>query len=311
MKPIKNIAVIDIGSNTLRMLIGNIKADKINKIYTDRVVTRLGKNLTENGVILEKAIKTSIIALKNFKKLFEKFNVSCVIAVGTSALREAKNSVYFCEKVKEFTGVHVHIISGKEEAYYTLRGVMDEELKKEDSVFILDIGGGSTEWIYCENSRFNTGSLPIGALKIKERFLNKDPYSEECIQEAKKFVKEQIRKALPETKIQKIIATGGTASSLAMIHFELSEYQPEKIHMSEIEKTKLKQILEKLLSTSLQEREKIKGMPPDRADIICAGLIILKEFADYLRAEKIIVSENGLLEGIMKNYRDFCYNNKL
>ncbi|GAB5046323.1 Ppx/GppA phosphatase family protein [Thermodesulfovibrio sp. TK110] len=311
MKPTENIAVIDIGSNTLRLLIGNIKANKINKIYTDRVVTQLGKNLIKKGVITEKAINSSIITLKNFKKISEKFNVSCIIAVGTSALREAKNSLYFCKTVKQSTGIYIHIISGKEEAYYTLHGVMDEELKEENSVFIIDIGGGSTEWIHSSRNNFKIGSMPIGALKIKERFLNKEPYSEEEISNAKKFIKEEIRKSLPQVKIDRFITTGGTASTLGMINFELSEYIPEKIHMAEIGVAETKQILKKLLSISLKERKKIKGMPSDRADIICAGLLILEEVADYLNAEKLNISENGIMEGIMKNYKNFCYNNTL
>ncbi|WP_353684778.1 hypothetical protein V4D30_03025 [Thermodesulfovibrio sp. 3907-1M] len=311
MKHTENIAVIDIGSNTLRILIGNIKANKINKLYTDRVVTRLGKNLIENGVISEKAIDSSIIVLKKFKKLFEKFNVSCIIAVGTSVLREAKNSVYFCEKVKESTGLHVHIISGEEEAYYTLHGVIDEELKEEDSVFITDVGGGSTEWIHYSRKNFKMGSMPIGALKIKERFLNTVSYSEEEIYSAKNFIKEEIKTSLPQVKINKFIATGGTASTLGMINLGLLKYLPEKIHMSEIHVIEVKQILKKLLSISLEERKKIKGMPSNRADIICPGLLILKEIADYLNVEKLTISENGIMEGIMKNYKKFCYNSKL
>lgn len=311
MKHTENIAVIDIGSNTLRLLIGNIKANKINKLYTDRVVTQLGRNLIENRVITEKAIDSSIKALKNFKKISEKFDVSCIIAVGTSALREAKNSVYFCKKVRESTGINVHIISGQEEAYYTLHGVMDEEFKEEDSVFIIDVGGGSTEWIHFRKKFFKMGSMPIGVLKIKERYLNIEPYSEEEISNAKNFIKEEVKNSFPQVKINRFIATGGTASTLAMINFGLSEYIPEKIHMSEIDVLKVKQILKKLLSISLEERKKINGMPSDRADIICPGLLILEEIADYLNIEKLTISENGILEGIMKNYKRFCYNSRL
>lgn len=309
MKPTENIAVIDIGSNTLRILIGQIQENRIKKLYSDRVVTRLGKNLIKTGFLDSEAIKTSIDTLKKFKKVSEKFNVSCIIAVGTSALREAKNSEYFCELVKPL-GFNVEIISAKEEAYYTLLGVIDEELENEDSIFIVDIGGGSTEWIYYENQNIKMDSIPIGALKIKELFLNNEPYLKDEIFKAKEFIKKSI-KSIPNFKLGRFIATGGTASTLAMVYLGISNYSPEKTHMIGISANEFKRLLEKMLSVSLKERKKIKGIPSDRADIICSGLLILESFMEHLNIDKVLVSENGILEGIMKNYKKFCYNSSL
>lgn len=311
MKHIENIAVIDIGSNTLRLLIGNLKENKINKLYSDRVVTRLGKNIIKSGLLSAESSKKSINTLKKFKKISEKFNVSCIIAIGTSALREAKNSKDFSETIKKLMGINIHIISGKEEAYYTLCGVMDEKFNKEDSIFLLDIGGGSTEWVYWKKQSVNSGSLLLGALKIKEKFLNIDPYSHESISKAEEFIKKEIEKSLPKIKSDKFIAIGGTASTLGMINMELSNYCPEKTHMSEIDTDKIKEILKKLLSISLEERKKIKGIPSNRADIICSGLLILRQIIEYLNIDKVIISENGILEGIMKKYKNFCYNDLL
>lgn len=311
MKHTENIAVIDIGSNSLRLLIGNLEKNKINKLYSDRTVTRLGKNIVKDGLISAESAEVSINTLKKFKKISEKYNVSCIIAIGTSALREAKNSKHFCETIKNIIGIDIHIISGKQEAYYTLCGVMNENFDKEDSIFILDIGGGSTEWVYWKEQSYDSGSLLLGALKIKEKFLNTDPYYPEFIFKAEEFIKKEIEKFLPQVKIDKLIATGGTASTLAMINMELSEYCPEKTHMSEINMDKIKQILEKLLSISLEDRKKIKGILADRADTICSGLLILEKIAEYLKIEKVIISENGILEGIMKKYKDFCYNDSI
>lgn len=310
MKHTENIAVIDVGSNTLRLLVGNIEGDKIKKLYSARNVTRLGKNLTER-VIDSESIEKSINTLKEFKDIAEKFKVSCIIAVGTSALRETENAKFFCDLIEKTTKIKIKIISGQQEAYYTLCGVMNKELEKEPFIFIIDIGGGSTEWIYLNNDRIKMGSISTGALKINETFFKEDPPSRESVCEAKKFVKEEFKKSLPKLKIDKIITTGGTASTLAMINLGLSDYCPEKTHMSVIHVTKIKQILKKLLSISLKDREKIKGIPTDRADIICAGLLILETIAEYLNAENVIISENGILEGVMKNYKKFCYNNSL
>ncbi|MDW7999250.1 MAG: hypothetical protein RMI30_07410 [Thermodesulfovibrio sp.] len=311
MKPTENIAVIDVGSNTLRLLIGNLEENKINRHYSARVVTRLGKNIVKNGFLSDEAIKKSINTLKKFKKLSEKFKVSRIIAVGTSALREAKNSRYFCEKIKDITGINIHIISGQKEAYYTLCGVMEQHFTKKDSVFIVDIGGGSTEWIYWNRQQFKFGSLNLGALKIREKYLNIEPYSNESVIEAEKFIEKEIREITPKKKIDKFIAIGGTASTLAMISLKISKYSPEKTHMTEISTNSIKAILQKLISISLEERKKIKGLPFDRADIICCGLLILEKILEHLRVEKVKISENGLLEGVMKKNKDFCYNGLL
>lgn len=311
MKHTENIAVIDIGSNTLRLLVGEIGGNKFKKLYSARSVTRLGKNLIEKRIIDFESIEKSINTLKEFKNIAEKFRVLCIIAVGTSALREAENAKYFCDLVEKITKIKIRVITAEEEAYYTLCGVMNEKLQIESSIFITDVGGGSTECIYLNNSRININFIPAGAIKINEIFLKEDPPSLESVSEAKKFVVEELEKIFPKLKIDKVVTTGGTASTLAMVNLGLSEYCPEKTHMSMIRVTKIKQILEKLLSVSLKKRKRIKGIPSDRADIICAGLLILETIAEYLNAENVIISENGILEGVMKNYKKFCYNNSL
>ncbi|MCS7163575.1 MAG: hypothetical protein NZ845_01045 [Thermodesulfovibrio sp.] len=311
MKHTENIAVIDVGSNTLRLLIGNVDKNQVIKIYSERVVTRLGRNLDKNGFFDSESLKKSINTLRKFKKISEKFNVSSIIAVGTSALRESKNSKEFCEIVRKTTGINIHVISGQQEAYYTLCGVMDEKFSSKDSIFIVDIGGGSTEWIYGIKGKFSMGSLSLGALKLKENFLFIEPYSQEAIYEAKKFIENEIIKAIPKVKVDEFIAIGGTASTLAMINMNLSKYCPEKTHMSKISLNKLKEILKKLISISLEDIKKIKGIPYDRADIICSGLLILEKIVDYLNIKEITISENGILEGIMKKSKDFCYNGLL
>lgn len=307
MKHTKNIAVIDIGSNTLRLLIGNFKKNKLNKIYTDRVITRLGQNLTKNFILSEESIKNSIDALIKFKKDLEKYDVFCIIAFGTSALREAKNSKDFCEQVEKLTGIKIRIFTEKEEAYYTFLGVTGKENK---NIFILDIGGGSTEWIY-HNDELIMDSIPIGVLKIKELFLNEDPLSEEKLRNTKEFIVKELKKRIPSLKIKKIIATGGTASTLAMIYCGINYYCPEKTHNIEISLDKLKSILKELSRIPISERKKIVGLPSDRADIICSGLVILETFLDYLNADILVISETGIIEGVMKNYKSFCYNKNL
>jgi exopolyphosphatase/guanosine-5'-triphosphate,3'-diphosphate pyrophosphatase len=308
MKPTENIAVIDIGSNTIRLLIGKLKNEKIKRIYTDRAVTRLGKDLSKKKTLNSKSIEKSIKIISHFKALTEQYNTNPIIAIGTSALREAEDSAMFCEKIKELTGINIKVISGEEEALYTLEGIRLCLPYPSYVLFALDIGGGSTEWIFSNNTNTIKGSIDIGALKSYKEFFKSDPPLQSEIEKFRNYLKEKIIKSIPSIDIDKVIATGGTAVTLAMIELKLDKYIPDKIHMREISLSKLKLIIEEISKTSLNERKNIKGLMPERADIILPGLIILESIADYVNSYKITISDYGIMEGVMKNYKNFCYN---
>ncbi|MEN2985098.1 MAG: hypothetical protein ABDH16_00305, partial [Thermodesulfovibrionaceae bacterium] len=294
---------------TLRLLVGNLEGNKLNKIYTDRIVTRLGENLTKSPILSEESIKSSIDALIKFKRIAEKYNVFCIIAFGTSALREAKNSNEFCKLAEKATGIKINVFTEKQEAYYTFLGVTEET--SYENIFILDVGGGSSEWIYSNTDSLLIDSISVGVLKIKELFLKKDLPLQEDLNNAKRYIRKEIENRIPNVKIEKIIATGGTASTAAMIFCRVNSYCPEKTHKTEISIDKLKSMLKYLSSIPISERKKVIGLSPDRADIICSGLLILETFLEYLCANALVISETGIIEGVIKNYKIFCYNKNL
>lgn len=307
MKHTEIIAVIDVGSNTIRLLIGKLEDGKIERIFTDRAITRLGWNLNKTNKLYSKSLLKSIIKIKEFKVISEKYNAIQIIAVGTSALREALDGKLFCDKAEELAGINIKIISGEEEAFYTLEGIKLMLPYSTDSLFAVDIGGGSTEWIYSEKGKINKGSIDIGVLKSYKEFFKSDPPTDLEINQFQKFLKDKIMKNIPCIKIDKIIATGGTAVTLAMLDLSIDAYLPEKINMREIHIAKLKDLVKEISKMTLKERKKIKALL-DRADIILPGLIILESISDRVEAKKIMVSDYGLMEGIMKNYKNFCYN---
>ncbi|MDI1472502.1 MAG: hypothetical protein QMD43_05475 [Thermodesulfovibrio sp.] len=309
-KPIENIAVIDIGSNTIRLLIGKFEDGLIKRIYTDRTVTRLGQDLAFTKKLNQNSIEKSIETISKFKVIAENFKSNLIIAIGTSALREAEDGILFCGKVQKNTGLRVYILSGEEEAFFTFEGILINLPYSTHPIFAIDIGGGSTEWIYSLNNNIFKGSLNIGALKAYSNFF-KDNNEKKAIINFLNFLKDIISKTIPNLKTKTIIATGGTSITLAMIDLQISSYLPEILHGQKISSKKLRKIVEKISSTPYEIRKNIMGILPDRVDIILPGLLILESIVNYVEAETIIVSDHGLMEGVMKNYMKFCYNQKL
>ena len=325
-----NIGAIDIGTNTIRLLIGQIDNGRLARIASDRAVTRLGKDLMKTGVLSADSINKSLSALKSFKETCDKYNVTKIIAVGTSALREAKNSRDFINAVKKETGIEIEIISGEREAELTAKGVTTAigDKKGPGKFFIIDIGGGSTEWIIYkgsnqlpalsdqgknENTEFNSslithnpslilGSLPVGAVKLLETYIKHDPPAAAELDECAKFIHSKISGPLDSSLNNSsliLIATGGTPTTLAAIDLGLEKYDGEKINMHIIPRSSLIGIFDKLVSLPHEARTKIKGLEPDRSDIIIPGLLILITIMDYLKINEMVISDYGLLEGLL------------
>jgi exopolyphosphatase/guanosine-5'-triphosphate,3'-diphosphate pyrophosphatase len=304
-------AVIDIGTNTIRLLIGSVINGKLNRLVAERAVTRLGADLSKTGILNKDNIEISIGTLIQFKALIEQYNSRDVLAIGTSALREAGNSLEFIDAVKALTGINVAIISGDKEAELTVQGVLGIEDALSIPAFITDIGGGSTEWILYEgNSNYTRSSVRVGAVGLHERFVHSDPPAPEEIINirnevfqalTKSFIKNDIRSGHNIDKIKSFVATGGTATTVAAIDIGLDAYDPEKVHLHEVSYTALEELFEYLSSLPVCERVNIKGLEQGRADIVLPGIVILLVLMEMLNADTMTVSDYGLLEGVLLN----------
>ncbi|MEJ5226733.1 hypothetical protein [Thermodesulfovibrio sp.] len=308
MKPTEIIAVIDVGSNTIRILIGKLQKDKIIKIYHDRAVTQLGKNINTTKRLNNNSIEKSIKIIKKFKAIAEEFNSTEIIAIGTSALRESLDGQDFCNKVREESGLSLKIITGNQEAYYMLEGIVAGLKVQKKELFAIDIGGGSTEWIYLDGQEILKGSIPSGALRDYKIFFKSDPPLQFEIENFYQDLRKKIEKNIPLLRINKIYVTGGTATTIAMIEKKLDFYSSEDVHLTKISIKNLKSIFSKISKIPVNSRKNIAGLTQDRAGIIIPGIIIMDSICEYVKAKEIIVSDYGLMEGIMKNYKDFCYN---
>lgn len=296
------IGAIDIGTNSMRLLICDYIDNKLENRVKFVNTTRIGKDVDKNGYISEEAINRNIIALKEFANICKENKCEKIYAIGTSALRDSKNKEEFIKLAKIESTIDVEIITGEEESNLGFKGVL-EGLYSEDDILVLDIGGGSTEFITgdIEGIKF-AKSENVGALRMTEKFLTKDPICEKEFDNMSAFIEAEINETLKYIKnkdIKKLVGIGGTITSLSAMNQELEVYSMEKIHNSLISKNDIKLILQNLKKMTLSDKKDLKGLQPKRADIITAGVKILDIIMEKLEIENIIVSEYDNLEGLI------------
>ena len=301
------IGTIDIGTNSMRLLIADyMDGNLVNrKKYVN--TTRIGQGVDEQGYISEDAIERNIDALVEFSRICKKEECQKVYCMGTSALRDSKNKEAFINLAKEKADINVDIISGEKESHLGFMGVL-EGLDEVEDILVVDIGGGSTEFIIGneEGIRFSK-SENIGALRMTEKFLNQDPINENEFKQMSDFIYDEIKTTLDCIKndnVKKIVGIGGTITSLSAINQELEVYSMEKIHNSKISLNEIELILQNLKKMTLSDKKSLKGLQPKRADIITAGVEILYTIMKNIEIDEIIVSEYDNLEGLM------CQNTK-
>lgn len=298
------IGTIDIGTNSMRLLIADYKNNKIENRKKYINTTRIGQGVDQDGYITKDALERNLKALKEFSDKCKEQKCDKVYCMGTSALRDSKNGQDFVNEAKKITNIDVKIICGEEESNLGFMGVLEgtEGDKKED-ILVIDIGGGSTEFIVGneEGIKF-CKSENVGALRMTEKFITTDPIRDEEFDAMTIFIENTISSTIEQLKtmnISKLVGIGGTITSLSAINQQLEVYSMEKIHNSVVTKKDLEKILQNLKIMTLNDKKTIKGLQAKRADIITAGVKILHIIMEKLEFEKIMISEYDNLEGLM------------
>jgi exopolyphosphatase/guanosine-5'-triphosphate,3'-diphosphate pyrophosphatase len=265
----------------------------------------LGRGLQKGGKLNSLSVKKSITALKLFSSLCEQEGVNEIACVGTNALRMAKNADQFIRQVHEECGISPRIITEEEEARLSYLSVQKDPLMPPDAV-VMDVGGGSTEYIFrneeSSSDQLETISLPLGAVRLTEQFMLYDPPSRN---EAKKL-QDEIEKVLskiPPALAGELVGIGGTAVTLGTIHLGQDEFDWEKVHALHLSIGELKNQVQTLQEIDLEAKRAIKGLPPDRADIILAGAMIILTTMERLQKDVIHISSHGLRYGLF--YQSF------
>jgi exopolyphosphatase / guanosine-5'-triphosphate,3'-diphosphate pyrophosphatase len=318
------LAAIDIGTNSTRLLISDCKKTgstyKFSTLAREMEITRIGKNMDKTGLISGHSAEETMKVLASYLKKIKAEGVNSFRIVGTSALRKAKNAIWFKKLVNEKLGTNVEVITGIEEANLSfcgvIKGVGADKLSKQlkvlsheidlNNILVIDIGGGSTEFILGshEGKIIMLQSIGLGSVNLTERFI-KDTTGKPDNQELKElneFISARLMNLV--VKIKKLgfsilIGLAGTISALAAVDLGLITYSKDKIHHHILSLQKVRQIYELFCSLNLEERKQISGLDPKRADIIISGTVILLQIMDMLGVEKLLVSEDDILDGIV------------
>ncbi len=293
-----NVGIIDIGSNSVRLLVAEVNKSKVTPIYQALDTTRLGQGIG-SGRILNQAVNRTINALGDMQKICREKSAE-VTAVATSAVRDAKNREWFLQEVLSNTGLEVRVLSGEEEAYYGYIGVSAGFSNEISNALIIDIGGGSTEFTWVHRGKLISRSVKVGAVRMTES--NCDNL---FIAKALKCVFEEVM----ENRPSRIIGIGGTVTTLAAMDMQLTTYDSNRVHGYIIETEKIQDLFEELVRAGSEGRKRMKGLQPARADIIVAGVRILMEIVKGLKFDFIQVSEADLLYGLALEVAS-CRNKK-
>ena len=304
MKPyppsVKSVASIDIGTNTILLLVAEVSQGKINPLFDMETVVRLGEGVHKNGILSKEAMERGLQTLSQYLERCQAMKIQKIFAVGTSALREAKNSEDFLTLVKEKLDLSIDVISGEEEARLSFLAVARDLRKTGEPVMVVDIGGGSTEFILGKNDQIRQWiSLPLGSVRFTEQFLHSDPVQEEEWQKMMRKILESLVDIPHSQEPLSMVAVGGTATTLASVEQRLEEFVAEKIHHFVLKKETLKNQLLLYRSKTLAERRRIPGLPAARADVVFAGAAILYLTMEELRCPSVLISCHGVRYGLI------------
>jgi exopolyphosphatase/guanosine-5'-triphosphate,3'-diphosphate pyrophosphatase len=298
------IASIDIGTNTFRILVCELKDKEIKKLYIERVITRLGGGFAKEGKITEGAARRSLRALKKFAKIIERYKVKRVRAVATSVVRESQNGSKFLEQVKKETGIKTEIISGEEEAQLTVNGVLRSVSVDTKYSVIFDVGGGSTEYVFVKKGQvLGLTSTNLGVVHLSERYLKTGVPSSSDIKNLSKEIETVLSFELswiPSVSPSNLtlIGTAGTPTTLAAIQLGLKKYDPGLVNGFILKQDMLTNIFKSLIRIPPRDRLKIPGLEKGREDVIIPGVLIVLQTMDRFSKDTVLVSDGGLLEGV-------------
>lgn len=300
------IAAIDIGTNSMRLLLCDYEKGVFKNKEKHLIVTRMGQNLNVNGTIIPEAIERNLKALELFSKKASDFGAERVIAIATSAVRDAKNRNEFLESAKARTGIEIKVISGDTEAELGIMGVLCEFDESTGDVLVIDIGGGSTELVYGSMAGIKySKSINAGTVRMTESFFTGHPIKQNEIQNLKNRLQELFQEPISRLKdmnIKKTIGIGGTATTIAAIYHELGIYDPRKVHNTVVDIDYLNELFEKLRSMTVEQRYNVKGLQKERADVVPAGIFIMIHLLKSLGIQSFVASENDNLEGAIIKY---------
>ena len=301
MSKISKVAAIDCGTNSIRLLI----SEDGREIIREMEIVKLGEGVDRTKNFSPIAVERTLVALRRFKALIDHHKVERVRFCATSATRDAQNRKIFTEPVESILGVAPEVIVGIEEARLSFLGATSELPISDAPFLVVDIGGGSTEFVLGERSVQSAISVDIGCVRMTERYFTNDPPTEQEIASTRFDINraiDQVEIEVPISSARTLVAVAGTATTVAAAALKLPTYDREAIHGARISAERTFEISNWLLSTDKNERANLGFMHPGRVEVIAAGALVLAEILKRTGAREFVASERDILDGIVATF---------
>jgi len=297
------VAAIDCGTNSIRLLIADVDPESGNVLDIDRrmEIVRLGQGMDSTGEFAVDALERTFAACDSYADVIASNNVDRVRFVATSASRDARNRDTFIAGVKSRLGVEPDVISGDEEARLSFAGATNGLVGAAAPYLVVDIGGGSTEFVLGVTSPQAARSVNIGCVRMTERHFRNDPPSQSEIDSAIADIDAAIELAgetVPLSGAKTLVGLAGSVTTVAAIALDLTEYDPERIHGARLSADTIDAVSDRLLGMSREHRSEIQVMHPGRVDVINAGVLVLRRILHLTGLPEVLVSEHDILDGI-------------
>ena len=298
-------AFIDVGTNTLLCLIADIRDTGRFRVLDDLAeIARLGQGVDQTGVISAAGEERAIAILARYRDRCNDLGVEEITAVGTSALRDARNSDQVRARIRDALGIDIRVISGAEEAGYSFLAVQRGLSNLDHELLVIDIGGGSTEFILGnENGVSRALSVDVGSVRLTERYLHGDPVRADEVSAMGAAVEAQLAAVksdiIAQASSPTLVGIAGTFTTLVAIEKKLTRYSPSQVHGSVLNLPEVKRHVAMLQSRSVAERKQIAGLEPKRADVIFAGAFLIEKIMELFGARQVVVSDQGVRYGLL------------
>ena len=295
------VAVIDCGTNSIRLLVAETSGSTIKELIRTMEIVRLGQGVDENKAFHPDAINRTLLAVKSFKEIIDKNKVDKIRFCATSATRDATNRNLFIDGVRDILNVQVEVIPGEEEAALSFTGATYQLDQGSGPFLVVDIGGGSTEFVYGDKKVMSAKSVNIGCVRMSERHLTSQPPTMDQIASAIVDIDIAITQAavsVPINSAKSLIAVAGTATTVAAAALNLSKYDRDLIHLSKISADKVHKVAQMFQSMSKSEISALPYMHEGRVDVITAGSLVLSRVMAATGAVEFVASESDILDGM-------------
>jgi exopolyphosphatase/guanosine-5'-triphosphate,3'-diphosphate pyrophosphatase len=296
------VAAIDIGTNTVLLLVAESGGGTLRPVLERATITRLGEGVDRNRRLLPEACARTLACLREYGRTLRELGVTHLDAVGTSAMRDAAGGAELVTRAADLLGVTPRVIDGAEEARLTFAGALSG-LKVSGKVTVFDIGGGSTEIVLGEYGSHGRDiraavSLDIGSVRLFERHLQLDPPSPEEMQRVMRDIAEALHGAPQPDPDATLVGVAGTVTQMAALDLQLARYDAARVHGRELKRAVVDELTAHLATLSVSERRAMPGMDPARADVLVVGSAIASAVLRWANASKLVVSDRGVRWGL-------------